>query len=135
MEGRNMHVWHWGSGVMLKRFQRRGREGTKPSGATYSLKSSDTKRHQGGSCACTHAHGPACTICSSPDRQQWLRGHQQKELSGQDFITNEYGATDTFSGGTVFVFPIFLQCKKQKRVPLHNFFWMWMWICTGEMKI
>ena len=57
-----------------RKFQPCGREGSKPSGATYSLKSSDTKRHQGGSCACTHAHGPACTICSSPDRQQWLRG-------------------------------------------------------------
>ena len=72
-----------------RKFQPCGREGSKPSGATYSLKSSDTKRHQGGSCACTHAHGPACTICSSPDRQHWLRGHQQRELSGQDFITNE----------------------------------------------
>ena len=27
------------------------REGSKPSGVTYGLKSSDTKRHQGGSCA------------------------------------------------------------------------------------
>ena len=43
-----------GTGVMPWRCQPGSslcREGSKPSGVTYGLKSSDTKRHQGGSCA------------------------------------------------------------------------------------
>lgn len=62
-----------GTGVMPWRCQPGSslcREGSKPSGVTYGLKSSDTKRHQGGSCAPIHTY----LHVTFSVRQQWLRG-------------------------------------------------------------
>ena len=45
-------------------------EGSKPSGVAYGVKSSDTNRHQGGSCAPIHTY----LHVTFKVRQQWLRG-------------------------------------------------------------
>ena len=68
-----LHGWHRGTGVMPWRCQAGSRlcwEGSKPSGVTYGVKSSDTNRHQGGSCAPIHTY----LHVTFSVRQQWLRG-------------------------------------------------------------
>ena len=51
MGGQNLHGWHWGNHCNARKLSTyKCWEGSKPSGVTYGLRSSNTKRHQGESC-------------------------------------------------------------------------------------